>query len=304
MAIFSFSKLALSLIALFLAYRAYWEVTTGAKRRALQKKHGCLPPKKWQAWDPVLGLDRIYALRKAFHEHRLLEWWTKGFSDTKAHTVVACIMGQKIFLTDDPENVKTVLATNFDAWSLGQDRIDQMTSYLGKGIFTTEGAAWKHSREMLRPCFERSQVADVSIMEKHTNRLIERIPKDGTTIDLQPVFQNFTLDVATEFLFGQSTNSLDTERTDEDAEKFVEAFEYCQNPHENEKSKKWGLIGAFLPDPKFKKCAKVIEGKYFSSATNATRIIHFIRCMRTQFFLLRHGSPCRFALCFIFTYIR
>jgi cytochrome P450 len=156
--------------------------------------------------------------------------------------------------------MKTILATDFHTWSLGQARIAQMTPYVGKGIFTTEGAEWKHSREMLRPSFERSQVADVSLLEKHVCRLLSLIPKDGTTIDLQPLFHHLTLDIATEFLFGRSTNALDNSEDRKEVEEFIEAFEYCQNPFQNENSKKWGFLGMFLPDWKFKRCAKVIEG--------------------------------------------
>ncbi|KAF2792456.1 putative cytochrome P450 alkane hydroxylase [Melanomma pulvis-pyrius CBS 109.77] len=257
MAFISLTKLAVALIALFLARRAYWEATTGARRRALKKQHGCLPPKHIPTKDPILGLDRFFKNLKAYKEHRQLEAWGQELTDNNAHTIMLSILRQTIFVTDDPSNVKTMLATEFDDWSIGSERISSMTSFLGKGIFTTEGAAWKHSREMLRPCFERSQVADVSIMEKHTARLIDLVPKDGATIDLAPLFHNLTLDVSTEFLFGQSTNSLDPGQ-EKSCDEFVEAFEYCQDPFKENIS--WfSILSQFLPDPRFKRCIKVIQ---------------------------------------------
>ena len=264
MAIISYTKLALSLIALLLSRPIYRRARRPARQRALERKHGCLPAKKWQLRSYLFGIDWILANFKAFKEYRLLAWWTSGLISSNAHTVRMSLLGADIYLTDDPENIKAMLATNFGAWSIGQERIKQMSAYVGKGIFTTDGAAWKHSREMLRPCFERSQVADISILEKHTDRLIQAIPKDGTTVDLQPLFFDMTLDVATEFLFGQSTNVLDPSADHDEVKKFVDAFEYCHNPFEkDEQNKKWGVLGALLlPDRKFKKHAKTIRGMY------------------------------------------
>ena len=80
---------------------------------------------------------------------------------------------------------------------------------LGHGIFATDGAAWKHSRELVRPSFARDQVADLDSFEEHSNSMINAIPKDGkTTVDLQELFFALTIDTATVFLFGESTHVL------------------------------------------------------------------------------------------------
>jgi cytochrome P450 len=260
MALLSPTQLTLSLIALFLTRRVWWEFTAGAERRALKKKHGCLPPQASWSGDP-LGFGWMLGNFKSYSQHRILDSWKQNLADHNAHTLAVKVLAKDIFITDDPENVKTILATDFKIWSLGQERIQQLTGYIGKGIFTNEGPAWKHSREMLRPCFERSMVSDVSRFEKHTQRLIQSIPKDGSTVDLDPLFHRLTLDISTEFLFGRSTDSL-LNRDRADVENFMEAFEYCQNIFENENTKRWGFIGIFLPDSKFKQHAKVIEGMY------------------------------------------
>jgi hypothetical protein len=83
---------------------------------------------------------------------------------------------------------------------------------------------------MLRPCFERHQVADTSLFAKHMDRFITVLPTDGTIIDLQPLCHELTLDIATEFLFGRSTDSLKREEKTNEVAEFVEAFEYCADP--------------------------------------------------------------------------
>lgn len=79
---------------------------------------------------------------------------------------------------------------------------------LGDGIFTQDGAAWKHSRELLRPQFSRQQYQDLDMFREHVDNLIACIPKNRGPVDLQPLFFRFTLDTTSAFLFGESTYSL------------------------------------------------------------------------------------------------
>ncbi|KAF2741754.1 putative P450 monooxygenase [Sporormia fimetaria CBS 119925] len=259
MALLSLAHFSTALFTLVIGYRVYWEATTGATRRKIKQKYGCQPPKRWWSWDPILGFDWVIGNFKAYSQHKLLEYWTSILRQSNAHTVSLYVVGKTIFLTNDPENIKTILATDFSIWSLGKPRMEQMTAYVGRGIFTNEGTAWKHSRELLRPSFNRSQVSDFHIFEKHTARMIERIPKDGATVELEPLFHLLTLAISTEFLFGRSTSALDDARKNEEVEQFIDAFEYCQNPFENANTRKWGWRGALLPDLRQKKCAKIIE---------------------------------------------
>ena len=114
-----------------------------------------------------------------------------------------------IIFTVEAENLKTVLATRFKDFALPSLRQRFFHSLLGSGIFTNNGADWKHSRELVRPNFSRDQVADLDMIDEHVHRMIDTIPKDGeTTIDLQELFFSLTIDTATEFLFGESTNML------------------------------------------------------------------------------------------------
>ena len=63
----------------------------------------------------------------------------------------------------------------------------------------------------VRPQFSQALIADLSLFERHTQELFLRlVPNtDGwsETTDLLPLFFNLTLDVATEFFYGQSVHS-------------------------------------------------------------------------------------------------
>lgn len=98
---------------------------------------------------------------------------------------------------------------------------------LGDGIFTQDGAPWKHSRELLRPQFSRNQYRDLEVFREHVDDLVACISTAGEPVDLQPLFFRFTLDTTTAFLFGESVYSLRADRS-LDKTSFAEAFNIAQ----------------------------------------------------------------------------
>jgi cytochrome P450 len=115
------------------------------------------------------------------------------------------------------------LSTHFKDYALGPRRARVFIPVFGPGIFDTDGAAWERSRAMIRPNFARSQVADLDAFETHIAHLIDAIPRDGSTVDLQDLFFSLTMDSATEFLFGKSTNTLTPGLEAHSASEFVKA---------------------------------------------------------------------------------
>jgi cytochrome P450 len=84
------------------------------------------------------------------------------------------------------------------------------------------------TQALVRPNFTKSQVADLDNCEAHIQAMIAKIPRDGSTVDLQALFFQLTLDIATDFLFGESANSL-TADADSDAMRFGVAFDSAQS---------------------------------------------------------------------------
>ena len=124
-------------------------------------------------------------------------------------TLSMYVAGQPVIVTLDPENIKAMLATQFTLFHLGKRHLI-FYPLLGNGVFTLDGEGWKHLRQILRPQFHRDQIVDVLMFESHAHHLIQEIKnsKPGAVVDLQPLFFSLTMDVATEFLFGESVNSL------------------------------------------------------------------------------------------------
>lgn len=108
----------------------------------------------------------------------------------------------------DPLMIQTVAATQADKFGSAPSNRKPAGPLLGDGAFTTDGHIWKRSRELLQPVFSRSQVSQLSGLESHLQRFVERIPRDGSTIDIQPLAQGLFLDSSMEFIFGKSSGSL------------------------------------------------------------------------------------------------
>ncbi|CAI5760761.1 unnamed protein product [Candida verbasci] len=176
------------------------------------KRLGCENPEylKTAGWTGVFTLMEVV---KAKNAGRLADYGDDTFKEYPNNTFYLTIVGVlKIVFTVDPENIKAVLATQFNDFSLGT-RHAHFKPLLGDGIFTLDGEGWKHSRSMLRPQFAREQIAHVKSLEPHIQILAKHIKLNkGKTFDLQELFFRFTVDTATEFLFGESVHSLYDEK--------------------------------------------------------------------------------------------
>ena len=202
----------LASIFCYVIYRVRWELTTGASRRALIKEHGCEPIKRNPDYNyfpnNVIGYRTPLENVARIKGHNFLESIRNRYLRFGNNTMMQRTIFTNLIQTIEPANLKTMLAVNFKDFSLGERRTTALIPFLGPGIFNTDGAAWRHSREMLRPNFARSQVGDLTTFETHVSQLIKILPRNGATVDLQELFFQLTMDSATEFLFGESTNCL------------------------------------------------------------------------------------------------
>ena len=132
--------------------------------------------------------------------------WNKGGNTHAASS----ILGQ-VINTCEPRNVQAILATNFKDYVIGDMRYRQAGILLGRGILTSDGARWAHSRALIRPQFNRDSISDLDVAERHVQALFEALSKsqddEEISVDLEPLLFHYTLDMITEFLFGISVNS-------------------------------------------------------------------------------------------------
>jgi cytochrome P450 len=114
-------------------------------------------------------------------------------------------------VTVEPHHVKAILATQFDAFDKGPTFRHQFKSLLGEGVFNADGEMWKFHRTMTRPFFTRERISDFDIYDKNcasTLKLARTRLAEGYPVEFQDLVSRFTLDSATEYLFGHDVGSL------------------------------------------------------------------------------------------------
>ncbi|CAI7671322.1 unnamed protein product [Penicillium discolor] len=189
------------------------------------REHGCQPPTHCVSHG-LFGLGMAMELAKSGPEHRFLEL-IRGWHRSYGPTFKARVANRNLIFTVEPKNIQTALALKFKDFGIGSARINALRPFMGQGIFGVDGSKWEHARALLRPNFSRIQINDTELYESHVAELIDRIPRDGSTVDLLPLFLNGTLDTATEFLFGESAHSQCGEESSAGVE-FAKAFDFAQ----------------------------------------------------------------------------
>ncbi|CAL1701116.1 unnamed protein product [Somion occarium] len=140
-----------------------------------------------------------------------------GFTDVMSkigHTISLRILWDDSVVTTDANIIKSVLATDFNNFVKGEQFQAFMYSVLGTGVFNSDGDMWKFHRSMTRPFFSRDRIGHFDLFDRHAevtiNKIKERM-KTGEAIDFQDLISRFTLDSATEFLFGSCVHSLESD---------------------------------------------------------------------------------------------
>lgn len=181
-------------------------------------------------WLP-LGLDIVYGAVKATIQHKNLDKWLEFYSTAKAdadgngsYTCELTVMGRRTVFTSDPENIKAILATQFNDFGKGEIFHKEWQEFLGDSIFTTDGAMWHTSRQLLRPQFIKDRISDLDCFEEHLQTFFKAMANggalkgedqqvnmaavNGRVLDISDLFFRYTLDVATDFLLGKNVKSL------------------------------------------------------------------------------------------------
>lgn len=202
--------------------------------------------------DPILGIDAFLKGLAALREFRLPQHFSALF-ERHGQTYYSKALGRWILMTNEPENIKTVLGTNMLDWPIDGPRLFAALPVLGpRSIFTTNGQEWHAARTMMRPAFVRDQVSDLECFGRHIDNFLALIPRDGSTFDIQQLLLNLTMDSSTDFLLGHSTNLL--VYASPEALQFYRDFEYASA--EAAVRSRLGPILHYLPHPKLKKAVR------------------------------------------------
>ena len=173
------------------------------------------------------------------------------------NTYSATVAGNRAIFTIEPENIKAVFADRFDDFDAGWLRRRTFAPTFGDVLITADGARWRHLRAMLRPAFNKQQFSDYQFFQTDIEHLISRIPNDGSTTDVAPLFYAHALTLASRLLFDEPMASLNPEFA-ESSERFIKAF--AQVNEGLERRVRWGKLLPLQPrDYSFEAGCKVVH---------------------------------------------
>lgn len=184
----------------------------------------------------LFGLDTTRSKFIATKEDRLLPYFQNICSEIGALTYRYQWLDKVVIFTAEPANLRALVATNFKDFELPTERNEALRPLFGEAIFIQNGEAWRHSRSLLRPYFSREHIATLQAAEQQIKLLVDRLPgsSGGWTeaTDLHPLFADFAMNNASDFLFGRPTisspssgkpeNEVETKRV----KTFVEAMDF------------------------------------------------------------------------------
>jgi len=133
---------------------------------------------------------------------QVLSKYAKEFGDT-----FKCYLGglKEAIVTIDPAVIQHVLKTNAENYRKSEIQVKRMGRFLGKGLLTTHGEAWKTQRRLIQKGFDRKQLEALSsIMQDsltESMREFERQVQAGP-VDIYPQLMKMTFAMVARSLFG------------------------------------------------------------------------------------------------------
>src|SRR5580693_9011624 len=110
---------------------------------------------------PVVSRFRCFADSRAMFRNpvQILSSYNEIFGDT-----FRLYLGglKEAIVTIDPAVIQHVLKTNSENYQKSEIQVKRMGHFLGKGLLTTHGEAWRTQRRLIQRGFERKQLEILS----------------------------------------------------------------------------------------------------------------------------------------------
>src|SRR3984885_5503080 len=112
---------------------------------------------------------------------------------------------KEAIVTIDPVVIQHVLKTNSDNYYKSEIQKKRMGHFLGKGLLTTHGEAWKTQRRLIQKGFDRKQLEALSaIMQDSLTESLRDFDQQIRTgpVDIYPQLMKMTFAMVARSLFG------------------------------------------------------------------------------------------------------
>ena len=110
---------------------------------------------------PAVSRFRCFADSRAMFQNpvQILSRYNEIFGDT-----FRLYLGglKEAIVTTDPAIIQQVLKTNAENYQKSEIQVKRMGHFLGKGLLTTHGEAWRNQRRLIQKGFDRKQLDALS----------------------------------------------------------------------------------------------------------------------------------------------
>ncbi|KAG0222114.1 hypothetical protein BGX31_009335 [Mortierella sp. GBA43] len=174
-------------------------------------------------------IDTAYRYMMSAWAGKELEY-LRSITSQHGNTLNIKTFNQDSIIVLDPQSIKHILSKNQPNYEKGPEVNAIFHDLLGTGIFSADGEVWKTQRQLARPHFQTSEFKDAALINRHVDILIKVLDKriaanPGKPLEIQSFFTRFTLDEATEFLFGEAVHS----QEEEEGSTFGDSFNNAQS---------------------------------------------------------------------------
>ncbi len=112
---------------------------------------------------------------------------------------------KQAIVTTDPAVIQHVLKTNAENYQKSEIQVKRMGHFLGKGLLTTHGDAWRTQRRLIQRGFERKQLEILSsIMQDSLAESMREFDRQVSLgpVDIYPQLMKMTFSMVAKSLFG------------------------------------------------------------------------------------------------------
>jgi cytochrome P450 len=191
------------------------------------RKHGCKEAPSLTGNTGLFGIDLWFLFVKRSSGGLEKLPMEKQF-EVLGSTFRTQIAIKPVIRTVEPQNIQSVFALDVDSFGNRSLRHFPFSPLVGDGVMTLDGARHERARALIRPTFSKAHIENEDAYDLHVQKLIKLLPTDGSIVDLQPLFERLDLDSSTEFIFGESVQSLDDCESLASSHKFPAAFNVAQ----------------------------------------------------------------------------
>jgi cytochrome P450 len=142
----------------------------------------------------------------------ILSQYLEQYGDT-----FRCYLGgiKEAIVTTNPAVIQHVLKTNADNYEKSEIQVKRMGHFLGKGLLTTHGEAWKTQRRLIQKGFDRKQLEALSaIMQDSLSESLREFDRKVQTgpVDIYPHLMKMTFAMVARSLFGAKLKDEDIDQ--------------------------------------------------------------------------------------------